>query len=330
MLKPRIDLHCHTIDSDGGDSVGQIIEKSRAAALDFVAITDHDYCRPENTKELSSAGILTCEAVEVSARDLTAQHSLHILCYAEKISAEIHALLDPIRENRGGWEAKIAAMKKYGFIGSYPELLAWKKDKNLGIAATGTRHVRTYFWENPHNQNLARQLIREENIRRKNNNEMPLSEELSTVPDSKAFSRLFLKPSSPILKKEMSLPEPKVDLERLARLAKKSQALLSVAHPNFSFIFEGDQQEWASRVNRYLDWGIQGVEINPFASQEWVEEIYRQAQEKNLIVTFGSDCHGPKDQTHGALGETHPFAESNVPWYKQNFRRFLEKINTAI
>ncbi|XCB30468.1 PHP domain-containing protein [Arcanobacterium hippocoleae] len=38
----RIDLHTHSLVSDGTDSPAQLVQKAKAAGLDAVAITDHD------------------------------------------------------------------------------------------------------------------------------------------------------------------------------------------------------------------------------------------------------------------------------------------------
>ena len=44
MMK-KIDLHTHTIFSDGTDSASEIIRKAREAELDLFSVTDHDSIR---------------------------------------------------------------------------------------------------------------------------------------------------------------------------------------------------------------------------------------------------------------------------------------------
>ena len=41
----KLDLHTHTIFSDGTDRPSEIIEKARAAGLDLLSVTDHDSIR---------------------------------------------------------------------------------------------------------------------------------------------------------------------------------------------------------------------------------------------------------------------------------------------
>ena len=300
----RLDLHCHTTYSDGQDTVAQLVAKARAASLGFVAVTDHDVVNDAAVKALRAAGIATCEAVEVSAYDGDAKHALHVLCYAQKISKRIRTLLAPVAENRGGWEGRLIALAKRGLAGDYAGLLAWKQHHGC-MGSTGSRHVRAYLWQQPGNPERARALVREENERRVAAGQPELSEKILAVSDATALHRLFWKEGGALTAPDLMLPEPKVDLNNLTAAARESGALLSVAHPNFSFMKQGGPQGWSARLDRYAALGIQGVELNPFAGPEWVAAIREQSQKHNLLVTFGSDSHGPADDKHKELGGLH-------------------------
>ena len=39
-----IDLHMHTLNSDGTDSVVDILKKAEKLKLEYISITDHDNC----------------------------------------------------------------------------------------------------------------------------------------------------------------------------------------------------------------------------------------------------------------------------------------------
>ncbi|MFZ4462059.1 MAG: PHP domain-containing protein [Patescibacteria group bacterium] len=92
-----VDLHCHTICSDGIDSVEELVHKARARKLEFVAVTDHDYVNKTATQLLKANGIESCEAAEISARDYENKHSLHITFYAKHISDRTIKILDSVR-----------------------------------------------------------------------------------------------------------------------------------------------------------------------------------------------------------------------------------------
>jgi hypothetical protein len=47
-----IDLHIHTNNSDGTDSVKQLLEKAELLKLEYISITDHDTCN--SYKELEN------------------------------------------------------------------------------------------------------------------------------------------------------------------------------------------------------------------------------------------------------------------------------------
>ena len=43
-----IDLHIHSTNSDGTDSVVEILKKAQDLKLDYISITDHDNCNAYN------------------------------------------------------------------------------------------------------------------------------------------------------------------------------------------------------------------------------------------------------------------------------------------
>ena len=317
-----MDLHCHTRYSDGEDTVAQLVAKARAAGLGFVAVTDHDVVNDAAVAALRAAGIATCEAVEVSAHDAAAGHSLHVLCYAARVSDEIRALIAPVAENRGGWEGRLAALRARGLDGDFAGLMAWKRGHGC-LGGTGSRHGRAYLFGIPGNVEKARTLAQTEHDRRRAAGEPGLAPHLLAVEKPSDMHRLLWKPGAPLCGPDLEIPEPKVDLAALAEAARASGALLSVAHPNFSFQKKGGTKEWAARLDRYAGMGIQGIELNPFAGPEWVTAIREQSARRGLVVTFGSDCHGDPDDSHGALGQLHEETARDAEWYAQHARKFL-------
>src|SRR5947208_3301853 len=87
----NIDLHTHTIYSDGGFSPNQLVVEAQKAGLAAIAVTDHD-----NTKALEVAnlkgkelGVEVVPAVEITAY-VDPLNDLHILGYF--IEARNHEL----------------------------------------------------------------------------------------------------------------------------------------------------------------------------------------------------------------------------------------------
>ncbi|YAL84031.1 PHP domain-containing protein [Dermacoccaceae bacterium W4C1] len=85
----RIDLHTHSVASDGTETPGQVVRSAVAAGLDVVALTDHDTTRgwPEAMTQARESGIGFVPGIEISCR--IDGISVHLLGY----------LIDP--EHRG-------------------------------------------------------------------------------------------------------------------------------------------------------------------------------------------------------------------------------------
>ena len=77
-----IDLHIHSINSDGTDTVDEIVEKALEMELEAISITDHEYLTiPKKTD-----GIEIIKGIEVSANWDTVEDSnvfagIHLLVY---------------------------------------------------------------------------------------------------------------------------------------------------------------------------------------------------------------------------------------------------------
>ena len=58
-----IDLHIHSINSDGTDTVDEIVEKALEMQLEAISITDHEYLTIPKKRD----GIEIINGIEVSA-----------------------------------------------------------------------------------------------------------------------------------------------------------------------------------------------------------------------------------------------------------------------
>lgn len=77
----RIDLHTHSVASDGTESPAELIAAAAAAGLDVVALTDHDTTRGWAEAEVAARahGVALVRGVELSCR--YHGRSLHLLAY---------------------------------------------------------------------------------------------------------------------------------------------------------------------------------------------------------------------------------------------------------
>ena len=114
---PGIDLHTHTVYSDGTFTPAELIALARDRGLDIVAVTDHDTTNGlmEATAAGAEAGVEVVPGVELSTvRD---GEGVHLLCYFmdlahPELMAELQRLRDD-RFNRG--ERMVARLQELGY-----------------------------------------------------------------------------------------------------------------------------------------------------------------------------------------------------------------------
>ena len=77
----RIDLHTHSVASDGTDAPADVLAAAARAGLDVVALTDHDTTRgwAEAEAAVSASGVALVRGAEISCR--AAGVSVHLLAY---------------------------------------------------------------------------------------------------------------------------------------------------------------------------------------------------------------------------------------------------------
>lgn len=98
---PGIDLHTHTVYSDGTFTPRELLELARHRSVDVVAVTDHDTTNGliEATASGEELGIEVVPGVELS----TVHHGegVHMLCYyMDPLHPELMAELQRLRDDR--------------------------------------------------------------------------------------------------------------------------------------------------------------------------------------------------------------------------------------
>ena len=99
----RIDLHTHSLISDGTDTPGELVRKAGAVGLDVVGLTDHDTFDglDEAVAEAERVGIHVVRGMELSC----SRHgdSVHVLAYgADPASPGLAAEMARVRDGRLG------------------------------------------------------------------------------------------------------------------------------------------------------------------------------------------------------------------------------------
>lgn len=122
------DLHCHSVCSDGGTSVENVVRLAKLQGLKAIALTDHDTFKGiEEAKFYGDKyGVNIVHGAEISAYDFTRNRLVHILCYNSKYPEVFNETFKTISLSRKN--AMIKAMnivsKHYGINMEMVEQLA--------------------------------------------------------------------------------------------------------------------------------------------------------------------------------------------------------------
>ena len=112
----RIDLHTHSLASDGTDTPGDLVRAAHEAGLDVVALTDHDATAgwSEAADTAEQVGITLVRGLEISTR--FAGRSVHLLAYLpDPTYAPLVEALDRILDGRRERTPAIcAALRAHG------------------------------------------------------------------------------------------------------------------------------------------------------------------------------------------------------------------------
>ncbi|TMA85546.1 MAG: PHP domain-containing protein, partial [Deltaproteobacteria bacterium] len=255
-----IDLHSHTLHSDGDRSPAQLFAEAKTGGVEVLAVTDHDtvFGLEECRVASEASGVRLVTGIELSCE-------LH--------GREVHVLghfIDPrapalermasgmLAERRERMERMVALAQRMGFSGVTMERV---------VAASGGENL-----GRPH---LARALVDCGHAQSMND----------------AFDR-FLRTNGPLWVDRKRLPT-----EEAIRLVHEAGGTASIAHPGANGI---SRQE----LNALAAEGLDGVEAwHPEHPPNQAEAFVRWADELGLVVTAGSDYHGPGVQPDRKLGD---------------------------
>lgn len=297
------DLHFHSTDSDGKSTNRERveeIEKIDPEHLGIWAVTNHDRFSPEFVGHAREKGIQALWGVEISAHSKELAHSFHITCYTPRISEKIQWLTNEIL--RGKTEkviSQIVKLRRHGLDIEESTFFTWVHAQGFRTDGVSNAHITEYLWEKATTKTVLADITKGE-VRNKYHF---LHECLKW---GGKFSHIGTASTWPY--------EPEIG--ELARIAADEGAILSLAHPHFSFrkllkrkqpwLDEASMREYAERYlfPFCIDMGIRNFEVNSEAHPAWVDTIVKTVGRTGGILTFGSDNHDPNrhDRDHGLLG----------------------------
>lgn len=261
----RKDLHTHSIYSDGEDTPDDLIIKGSENGLDTIAITDHDTLLGVQNVTIVPAdyGIELIDGIELSAS--VSKGRLHILGHDfDKNSYALNERTKGLHNNSIYALMSLTSQlkKDYGIVFSTEDIL------NI---LTQTRNIGR--------PDIAKLLIKYGYT--------------STVDEG------FVRYLNPAYKK-CDGTKKGIHYEECIELIKNAGGIASLAHP-CTLKMESDELD--NFVGQLKSCGLEGIEVYHSDHTPAMEEEYlRLANKYNLLITGGSDYHGPSVKPDIELG----------------------------
>ncbi len=259
----RIDLHAHTVHSDGTFTPTALVDEAARIGLSALAVTDHDTTTAlqEAHDRGAETGVEILDGCEISTSIPTG--IVHILTYAFDLSnAQLQDLLERVRTSR---DARNAAMLE--------------KLDALRLPLTHeevARHAHGRIVARPH---FARAMV-----------------EAGYVDDIRQAFKHYLHDDGPAYV-IANMPAP----EEAIRATVAAGGVCVLAHPKQLKL--GGMGKYRDVVGRFRDAGLAGLEIDhPTHNEKDRERFHRLACDLDLVPSGGSDFHGAA-KPHIRLGE---------------------------
>lgn len=268
----RIDLHTHSLASDGTQTPTELVTAAKAAELDVMAITDHDTADgwAEAARAAESVGVELVRGMEISTR--YRGDGVHLLAYLpDPTFPDLHEALRRIRDGRGSRvPAMLERLRELGSAITIDDVVR----ANPTTTATGRPHV-------------ADALVA-----------------LGEVADrDEAFER-FLAAGRPAYVDRYAAP-----LESMIDVVARAGGVSVVAHPWGRISAETlDEQVLADLAGH----GLAGIEVDHEDHDQQARDRLRSiARNLGLVATGSSDHHGVGKTGHGLGVNTTDPAEYN-------------------
>ncbi len=283
-----VDMHIHTLYSDGDKNIEEILKKCEDKKLDYISLTDHNTCRGYQDKILKNQQIFTGKIVMgVEMNAVINNKRIEFLAYNIKHPEIINEWsnkffsYEVLKARFERDKNKILEIcNKNGLV---YDINAIKKD----IPVTDFYVVYMYYELIKHDENLAK-----------------MGECANSFND---FRKLGLgNPQSIFYMGKDNSPKPQY--KDVADIIHKSGGLVFLAHP-FEYRFE-DTISFIDNLRNEIK--LDGIEcFHPSAETDnRVNILVDYARQNNLFISGGSDFHGDKKPNNDiAIG----YGSLNIP-----------------
>lgn len=247
-----VDLHIHTIASDGTFTPEEVVRRAKEKGLKTLAVTDHDTVDglAEAKKTAAEIGIEFVQGIEISCN--TGEYEVHILGYFLNLTDEkFMAELEELKKARD--ERNIKMAQKFEALGIKVDM------ERVKAMAPGNIISRVHF---------ANYLV----------------ETGAALSKTDAFDKFLGKNGKAYLPKENFPPE------RAVKMLRANGAFVSMAHPKLITTNDGILENMVAELVKYGLNGIE-AQYGAFTPSD-IKKYKKMAKRHGLLVTGGSDFHG--------------------------------------
>lgn len=259
----RIDLHAHTIYSDGTFTPTELVEKAAEIGLTALAVTDHDTTEalPEARIAGERLGVRIITGCEITTEIPTGV--VHMLSYDfDEENEALQGLLTTVRSGRETRNAKIFAKLR--------ELKLPLEESDVRSFAHGQIVARPHF---------AMAMVK-----------------AGYVDDVQEAFRSYLHDGGPAYARA-TMPSP----EDAIRAVKAAGGFTVLAHPRSLKL--GGRDRYRPVLRRFREAGMTGLEVDHPSQNPQQRRMFQElADEIGLIASGGSDFHGDA-KPHIQLGK---------------------------
>lgn len=258
-----IDLHTHTIASDGRLTPLELVKKAKKIGIFYLAKTDHDNVLMMDKFMAAGKkfGVKTIPGMEISSRYM--DKTVHIAALGiDWRNKEIKKYMDKCRGARK--ERANEMVKKLQLNG----FKIRKKEMDKIII---TR------------PDIANAVIKHPQ------NRIRLMEEFGRMPDFPVFIEKYLVPGKVCYAPKKYHIRP----EEATQMIHNAKGIAIVAHP----CSKTPEFNYTKRqLNKIIALGFDGIEVyNPDATPKEVDYLKSLAEKNNLLISAGTDYHGSID-----------------------------------
>jgi len=275
-MKKYIDLHIHSNFSEDADlPVEEIFILAQKLKISAISITDHDSIKSiNNANSISNKyPVEYIPAVEITTilpQDGSQQHIIGY--FVDENNSNLIEVLKKITGYRLLIAKKrIEALKNIGFFLNEEKI--WKTSENRALTATS---IMLEIFNNEKNLNNLQ--LHDFLYGNKKENKM-----------SFFYKEFFMEG------KLAYVPFQSISAKEAIEIIIKAGGIPVLAHPKFV-----KKREWLEIIKKY---GIQGIEaISTYHNKEDVIFFIEFAKKNNLLITAGSDFHGPTSKPNVKIG----------------------------